>query len=158
MSEGVSFTFLTLLTSYPRQPMLKRFRSKPPQGSRLLRDITTFSAATGSPSPIIELSSFANQLWQDQSRAPIVVALYRTHRCPRLSQARISSNGDFTGYCKTGPWASNINYVLNCIVVYSTTGTTTADALNNIQHALRFANQDVAQAGNATNKLSLVFI
>ncbi|CAN7056609.1 unnamed protein product [Brassica oleracea var. botrytis] len=28
--------------------MLKRFRSKPPQGSRLLRDITTFSAATSS--------------------------------------------------------------------------------------------------------------
>ncbi|KAL0754210.1 hypothetical protein Bca101_091878 [Brassica carinata] len=28
--------------------MLKRFRSKPPQSSRLLRDITTFSAATGS--------------------------------------------------------------------------------------------------------------
>ena len=97
MSEGVSFTFLTLLTSYPHQPvtfcscnllylfifdnptiscvrqveffqlskkyteaqhniilrhniirMLKRFRSKPPQGSHLLCDITTFSAATGS--------------------------------------------------------------------------------------------------------------
>ncbi|KAF2574256.1 hypothetical protein F2Q70_00003438 [Brassica cretica] len=28
--------------------MLKRFRSKPPHGSRLLRDITMFSAATGS--------------------------------------------------------------------------------------------------------------
>ncbi|WZY98616.1 hypothetical protein YC2023_070945 [Brassica napus] len=86
--------------------MLKRFRSKPPQGSHLLCDITTFSAATGSV----------------HRRSHLQLSSY--------PPSRIS-------YGKTNP---GLQLLSHCI--------TTADALNNIQHALRFANQDVAQAGN----------
>ncbi|KAG2276073.1 hypothetical protein Bca4012_043754 [Brassica carinata] len=114
--------------------MLKRFRSKPPHGSRLLRDITMFSAATGS----VHRRSHLQLL----SYPPLRISYGKTNH-----ELQLMSH-----------WHNISSMSLLALLYTQLQVPLRRMRLNSIQHALRFANQDVAQAGNATNKLILVFI